>query len=458
LESDASFVDALLAEVEAGLDGAGVGELLAELGESADEFGFSEARRCLARVAEKLGLGVSPVAPDSAGGPRPRVLVVDDSPENIHLLLRCLGDEYAVSVALDGETALECVRGPAPPAVVLLDVVMPGTDGYEVCRKLRADPATRDIPVLFLTALNEERDEARGLALGAMDFITKPFSPHRVKARVRNHVRLRSAMLEVERQSCELRRANEELLRSNLELKQLGQQKSEFLGIAVHDLKNPLVAIAGLAKLLLQAANPGDSGSLRPERRNEMLAAIHASAEHMGGIIKDLLQSEAIDSGRISLECREQALAPLLERAVELNRTQAARKRLDLNVSLAHGCVASLDGRRMLEVVDNLLSNAIKFSPPGKRIWVELSRLPGPPPMARISVRDEGPGLSADDMGRLFGRFAKLSARPIGGESSSGLGLSIVKRLAELHQGRVWAESEPGQGAVFLVKLPVVAD
>lgn len=122
---------------------------------------------------------------------RARVLIVDDTPQNIHILLETLKDSFAIMAATSGEKALEIAQGPTPPDVILLDIVMPGIDGYEVCRRLAQDVRTKSIPVIFITSLNEEQDEARGLDLGALDFITKPFRPGIVKARVRNHLELK---------------------------------------------------------------------------------------------------------------------------------------------------------------------------------------------------------------------------------------------------------------------------
>ncbi|MFQ3596989.1 MAG: tetratricopeptide repeat protein [Chloroherpetonaceae bacterium] len=222
--------------------------------------------------------------------------------------------------------------------------------------------------------------------------------------------------------------------------------KTELLGIAAHDLKNPLQVISGFASLIQEVKTLDEAQS--------NARAIERSSERMLKLIKELLETATLDSGKLELSKTPVNVAELLRAVVEHNRPNAEKKSQTIDLDLDESAVADLDLERMREVLDNLVSNAVKYSPVGKRIQVSLVHAEGG---VRIAVKDEGQGLTEADKEKLFGKFQRLSARPTGGESSTGLGLSIVKQLVELHGGKVWAESEgKGKGATFFVELPMV--
>ncbi|MFN3427735.1 MAG: 7TM diverse intracellular signaling domain-containing protein [Candidatus Thermochlorobacter sp.] len=256
------------------------------------------------------------------------------------------------------------------------------------------------------------------------------------------NVELANALIQVEQQKNIAQKAN--------------AFKTELLGIAAHDLKNPLQSIMGFAELIREKAASDSNIS-------QMAAAISASSKRMSKLITDLLQTAALDSGQLTLQKEKIALSQLLASVVENNRTSAACKQQTLELICTQNCILEVDVERMHEVLDNLISNAIKYSPQGKHIIVrsEVKHYVEKGDTAsfaavRIAIQDEGQGLSEEDMKKLFGRFQRLSARPTGNESSTGLGLSIVKQLVELHGGKVWAESEGrGKGTTFFVELPI---
>ncbi|MDW8436483.1 MAG: tetratricopeptide repeat-containing sensor histidine kinase [Chloroherpetonaceae bacterium] len=237
---------------------------------------------------------------------------------------------------------------------------------------------------------------------------------------------------------------NEDLVRLNAELQQANQLKTELLSIAAHDLKNPLQTIMGFADLICEEAKQNESVFKKA-------ASIRRASQKMLGLIQDLLQTAAIESGKLELRKRKADLGALVQTISENFSLMAENKRQKLDIAVESDCVVDIDVERMKEVIENLVGNAIKYSPPDKTIWIEVKRVQG---KARFSVRDEGQGLTEDDMKKLFGKFQRLSAKPTGGESSTGLGLSIVKRLVEMHGGKVWAESEgKDKGATFIVEL-----
>jgi signal transduction histidine kinase len=231
--------------------------------------------------------------------------------------------------------------------------------------------------------------------------------------------------------------------------------KTELLSIAAHDLKNPLQTILGFASLIVERPDEADEVK-------DLAQHILRSSERMANLITELLQSTAIEAAGFILDQEPHNLSELARQVIFANRTQAERKSQTLALNAPERAVAAIDYNRIREVLDNLISNAIKYSPKNTTITVGVeNKEPAVSDAAHASilirVKDEGLGLTEKDKEKLFGKFQKLSARPTGGESSTGLGLSIVKQLVELHGGKVWAESEgKGKGTTFFIELPSV--
>jgi signal transduction histidine kinase len=337
---------------------------------------------------------------------------------------------YAVTPATSGAEALKGIRVRVPD-LVLLDLMMPEMDGLEVCRRLKADPLTQAIPVIFLTASNEMEHLVKGFEIGAVDYVTKPFNPPELLARVRTHL--------------ELKHARDTIVRYGQELRRLNEEKNEFMGIAAHDLRSPLNAVKGYSEMVLEdPAIGGDNSGL--------LKRIHDAATRMAEMVQNLLDVNRIERGEMQLKLAPTDLGPALTSVVEIQRPHATAKQQTIHLEgESIPVVALLDPSITVQVLENLVSNAVKYSPPGKNIFVRLKKQPS---LARIEVQDEGPGLSAEDLKKLFGKFARLSAKPTGGEQSTGLGLSIVKKMVEAMNGKVWCESELGRGATFIVEFP----
>jgi len=360
------------------------------------------------------------------------VMVVDDTEANVHILVETLGDDYEVSVAMDGQSALEYVDSD-PPDLILLDVMMPEIDGYEVCRRLKADEATRDIPVIFVTSMGETKDETKGLELGAVDYITKPISPPIVRARIRTHL--------------ELKRLRDDLSEMARHMERLSQEKNKFLGMAAHDLRNPLVSIRGFSELMLE-------GDLTSEEEKNFSTMIHDAAEQMLALVNDLLDVSVIESGQLNLTFEPSDLKVVVEERVRLNKVAAEAKRMNIKTNLARVASARFDPKHIAQVIDNLISNAVKYSPHGADIQLSLSQEDD---WLKVAVQDQGPGISEADRAKLFGEFQKLSPQPTAGEKSTGLGLAIVKKIVEAHGGEVHVQSRLGAGSEFSFSLPLPA-
>jgi signal transduction histidine kinase len=265
---------------------------------------------------------------------------------------------------------------------------------------------------------------------------------------------------DLERQTETIREANIQLRHQNDVLEYMNREKDEFLGITVHGLKNPITNIA-LAVAMLKNRQRSMSG-------NEIEASldwIESTVWRMDDIVQKLLQSNALEAGKVQLHPVSLALPSLVLQVVENYNNKAAAKNIKLVMEKdSEDMVAYADPEMTEDVIDNLVSNAIKFSPAHATVRVRIyhsgthqqqeSSTTGNANIY-IAVQDEGPGITTEDRKRLFGRFERLSAKPTGGEQSSGLGLSIVKQLTEKMNGHVWCESDPGKGATFIVELPL---
>lgn len=247
-----------------------------------------------------------------------------------------------------------------------------------------------------------------------------------------------------ERAFAKMKEANAKLATSNEQLARLNQEKNEFLGIAAHDLKNPLTVIIGSAELLKMNGLP-------PAQANKMASNIVGAGQRMFQLIKDLLDANAIEQGKFTSNIERCDLRQLAAECVANNQPHATRKEIVLCTEEGAPVWGRADRNAVMQILDNLISNAVKFSPLKSTVQVFVSVENG---YGSIAVKDQGPGLSAEDQMKLFGKFARLSAQPTGGESSTGLGLSIVKKLAEAMAGTVFCQSELGKGATFVLRLP----
>jgi signal transduction histidine kinase len=256
---------------------------------------------------------------------------------------------------------------------------------------------------------------------------------------------------ELSRLNNELVTLQRELAKTNIELEKLIEQKDEFLGMAAHDLRNPLFVVQSCAKFLLAGA-----AQHLDEEQIDFLSIIQSYSGFMLQMVEDLLDVSAIESGRLVLSPEATDLGALIARNLKLNSVLAGSKRIRLDFRCEGELpLMSLDPIKIEQVLSNLISNAVKFSHAGSRVEIYLARQED---QALISVRDEGQGIPSEELDRLFTWFGKTSVRGTGGERSSGLGLAIARKIVLGHQGTIWVESEVGKGSTFYVALPIESD
>ncbi len=350
-----------------------------------------------------------------------RVLVVDDNRINRTLLEVMLQPEgFDVVLADSGEAALLAIAA-HPPDLVLLDVLMPGMDGYEVASILKHNPATRHIPLIMVTALDDSDARMLGLAAGAENFLTKPIDRAELCLRVRNMLRLKTA-------------ADEAIA-----------NRDAAMGMVSHDLRNMLHSIVLNAALLGEraaAADPTGHAAVITKR-------IRNVTQRMNRLIEDLVDVVSLDAGKMSVKPIRSDVFPLLLEAVESVAVAAANQELRVTCSTAPTpLMARFDRLRINQVFANLLGNAIKFTPAGGSITVS-----GVSDAKEIicTVRDTGPGIPPDMVESIFTRFTQVVANAHNG---LGLGLHIAKSIVESHGGRIWVESQMGHGCAFHFTIP----
>lgn len=347
------------------------------------------------------------------------------------------GEGYALAEGDSGERALVLYEQ-FKPDLVLLDVMMPGIDGFETCRRLKKIYGSRCAPIIFITAKSESDDVVEGLGAGGVDYLPKPFKAKEVLARIRSHLH-NQALVEQQKLLVE-------------QLSQANAEKNKFLGMAAHDLRNPLASIRGLTEFL----RDGSVGPLNADQQ-DLIETIHGASQSMLELVNELLDVATIEAGELKMHLDAVDLAALIGKSVGLMNMEAAKKKTVLN--FAPGSTVPklmIDSAKMRQVIDNLLSNAIKYSPPGAMITVMLSA-----DEARgtctFAVQDQGPGIPEGERDRLFKDFSRLSVRPTGGEKSTGLGLAICRKIVEAHHGTISAENLPTKGCEFRVVLPACA-
>jgi signal transduction histidine kinase len=352
------------------------------------------------------------------------VMVVDDQEANVRAVGALLARAgFDVVPCLSGMEALSRMAA-SQPDLVLLDMRMPVMDGFQVLEKLASDEATRDIPVIFLTADHERDSLVRAFASGAVDYVTKPFVPGELLARVRTHADLKQA---------------------RDRLRRVSRERKESLELIAHDLRNHFTNVLFASDML------SGEGDLAPERRAKLAQSIRASAD-AGLLFLQAVLDQA--SGESQGEAMEPLPAAQVVQQVAdgfLERAQAKGMRLDLRLDAK----LLVCGQRLAvaHVLQNLLSNAVKYAPGGSTITVVARRHER---VGWLQVIDQGPGIAPAEQASLFRRFVTLSSQPTGGETATGLGLALAKQRARAMGGDLWYRDAEGGGACFTLELPLV--
>ncbi len=354
------------------------------------------------------------------------LLIVDDSISNLNIIGNVLkSSNYKITIALDGTQALN-ILDQMPIDLILLDIMMPGMDGYEVCRRIKKNAATKDIPVIFMSALSDTRDIVEGFRCGGIDYITKPFKTEEIKVRVETHLKVR---------------------KQNQELKKLNADKDLFISILAHDIKNPINYLTGFSELLLT--------NLRRysiEEIESKLSSILGFSKNLFVMLEDTLLWARSQSGRMEFSPEKIVFSELCKAIIDYHKISAVAKELNIE-TFVHETDKVFADKYMLNVImTNLVANAIKFSQNGGVISIYSEQNDKE---VVVSVSDSGVGIKPDRIPKLFDITQVYSTKGTAGEKGTGLGLILCHDFVKRHGGEITVDSELNRGSTFKFTLPL---
>ena len=362
-----------------------------------------------------------------------KILIVDDVVSNV-LLLKILltNEQFQVCTANNGTTCIEVAKTEHPD-LILLDVMMPDINGFDTAVVLKKDATTRDIPIIFLTALNTPQDLVRGFQVGANDFLTKPFNKEELVMRVMQQISLVAAKRIIEKQNSELRATL--------------NNRDKMYSVIAHDLRSPMASIRMVLNLVVASASPETVG----QELYTLLDQANRESEEGHDLLDNLLKWTKSQTGRLTVVKQELNLNDIIPGVVEIFDIIAQTKRIKLDYQPLDGDVKVIADNDMLKtIVRNFLSNAIKFSPEDSTIEIILKEEGD---FAKVSVRDHGVGIAADRLGTIFHKGETTYGTD--GEEGSGLGLQLCQDFARKNDGDCTVESIEGQGSTFSVLIPL---
>ena len=396
----------------------------------------------------------------SQESPSAYILIVDDTIYNIQLLsLMLVRQGYKVQQATSGLEALEKVDQ-ALPDIILLDIRMPALNGYEVCIRLKANPVTKDIPIIFISSVEEPSEKVEAFSVGGVDYISKPFQLIEVLARIETHLRLCSLQKKLQEQNEQLQIATEALSRSLKQERALSQMKTDFISVVSHEFRTPLTTIQSASELL-------EHYQWTKAEEVEQLHQIQSEVKHMTALMEDVLFLSGTNTNKVKINltsfdilnfCRQIlrqtqrtfAKGYNLKSFLYITNTNTSIENPHLQTELPN-LIVTMDEKLLRQILTNLLTNAIKYSPQNKNIDFQITLESD---RVCFVVTDYGIGIPEDDLEHLFSAFHR--GKNVGVLPGTGLGLSIVKNCVDIHHGTISVESQLEIGTKFTVVLPIL--
>lgn len=378
------------------------------------------------------------------------ILAVDDQPNNLKVIAGVLGDEYQLSIANNGHNALK-ILDKLVPDLILLDIMMPGMDGFEVCHEIKLRPQLKDIPVIFLTAKTEISDIVKAFEAGAVDYIFKPFNPLEVKARVNSQLQLFHTSRQLKELNYKLAVSQQELELTNVKLEMLNKQKDKFFSVIAHDLKTPFNNVIALTGLISESLASKEQESLL-----EYVAMLRNTTDKAMDLLMNLLEWAKSQTGNLKFTPGLIQPISIIQDVLAIYQESIRAKSLIVKFDCNPDYEFFGDQPMIATVLRNLLGNAIKFSLAGGVIYLKVNRLADG--STQFSVKDFGIGISSDLLPLLFVLGANTGRPGTRGEPSSGLGLMLCKDFVERHGGSITVESAEGKGSEFSFTIPDLSE
>lgn len=415
-----------------------------------------------------------------------KALIVEDSPtQALQLQMILESNDFETAHALNGEEALKLLESDYMPDIVITDIVMPVMDGYALCTSLKANPKTKDIPVIILTQLSDPNDVIKGLQANADNFISKPYTEEFLIERISdllknielrkhasgdqtfdeiyfagqkhqlnaNRVQVLDLLLstyynainknkELQEKNEELNALHKKLSVTNFELKESIKEKNHFLGIAAHDLRSPLCTVSSYVN---HAVNNIPKGTIPSQ--DVIFTSIEDQLNYMLNLVSEVLDFARIQSGTLELNLEVIDLKSYMDSLIALNNILSVKKNIQIEAAYADVPVqVAVDKNKFKQIMDNLLSNSVKYSERNTMVVVNMTY---DDDFIEISVRDQGIGIPEDKINQVFQPFSTVTGQGTEGEKSTGLGLVSVKKIVEAHGGKIWAKSNEGVGSQF---------
>lgn len=388
------------------------------------------------------------------------IFVIDDNPINLNLLAHLLRERgYQVRIATSGRRGIVAVRTSVPD-LIMLDITMPEMNGYEVCQQLKADDQLRDIPVIFISALDDALDKVKAFEVGGVDYVTKPFQIEEVLARIENQLRISQLQKELRETNNQLERQRAQLLEANQKLKDVEQAKADFTAMLVHDLKSPLTVVKTMLDLL--QFDEVINQAIAEQRLTDVMVASERNVDKILDLIQEILEFSRIESQNLNLDTEPVNIEGILRDCVVTTSVTALQNHITVEADIQENLPLVYGDRVKLErVFSNLLSNAVKFTPTNGKITIEARQMNQPdstslePPLIAVHISDTGEGIPAEEVPYVFEPYRQATKRK--GRLGVGLGLAIVKRIVTAHKGQLCVESQLGVGSRFTVLLPVLS-
>lgn len=367
--------------------------------------------------------------------PIPTVLVVDDNPKNVQIIALLLRElKYKIIISVNGKSAVDLVER-ARPDLILMDVMMPGMDGFEACQIIKTKPENANIPVIFLTAMSEKVNIVKGFEAGGVDYITKPFNKEELISRIKTHL--------------ELKFARDEMHQMTNHLVELNSIKDKMFSVIGHDLRSPL----GSIKMTLDFLKSDTGQQYKIEDFRNSVNILAQTTDEVFGLLENLLGWAKSQSGNLSVVPEEINVRDLVHSVYLLHKGSFTHKKLSFENNVANSSMVCADMNMLKTVLRNLLSNAIKYTPEGGTISIGTTELNE---HTHIIVTDNGVGIPPENLTRLFDQKQHLTTYGTNKESGSGLGLILCQSFVKSNNGQLMVESKQGKGSSFIIELPTV--
>ena len=353
------------------------------------------------------------------------ILIVDDIAKNIQVIGSVLRNEgYKMEFATDGKKALSWTEK-KDFDLILLDIMMPGMDGFEVCKQLKKDAGRKDIPIIFLTAKTDTENIVKGFELGAVDYITKPFNSAELIARVKTHIKQKYA---------------------EQQLRELNATKDKFFSIIAHDLKSPFNSLIGFSKILYKNSHELNNGE-----KAKYTKMIYKTSEQTYNLLENLLLWSRSQIGRIKCSPQTTNLNDIITENIDLHINIAKSKNIKLNNYISNDISVYVDKEMISTTIRNLISNALKFTKTGGEVNISTMSKNG---FVEVIIADNGVGIAKEDISKLFKIDVSYSTMGTAKEKGTGLGLILCKDFVNQNGGEISIESELGKGTKFIFTLP----